>query len=141
MIFTNVIRYSVSAKKIRAQAVLQDVLLSAVITDNTATKRINIGEFGIEQEFKPYPANNALTEVHLTAFDDNQQKVAEVVISMLITAIVIAITYTSYSIISKSYGAFNDKNKMMADYALLDHLLRRDVAQAAFIQKDAEGNR
>ena len=65
--------------------------------------------------------------------------ILEVVISMLITAIVIAITYTSYSIISKSYGAFNDKNKMMADYALLDHLLRRDVAQAAFIQKDAEG--
>lgn len=78
MIFTNVIRYSVSAKKIRAQAVLQDVLLSAAITDNTATQRITIGEFGIEQDFKPYPANNALTEVHLTAYDGNQQKVAEV---------------------------------------------------------------
>jgi Tfp pilus assembly protein PilE len=65
--------------------------------------------------------------------------ILEVVISMLITAIVIAITYTSYSIISKSYGAFNDKNKTMADFALLDHLLRRDFAQAAFIQKDAEG--
>jgi type II secretory pathway pseudopilin PulG len=78
MIFTNVIRYSVSAKKIRAEAVLQDVLLSAAITDNTDTQHMNIGEFRIEQEFKPYPANSTLTEVHLTAFDDNQQKVAEV---------------------------------------------------------------
>lgn len=65
--------------------------------------------------------------------------ILEVVISMLITAIVIAITYTSYSIISKSYGSFNDKNKMLADYALLDHLLRRDVVQASLIQKDEDG--
>ncbi|MES2113017.1 MAG: prepilin-type N-terminal cleavage/methylation domain-containing protein [Bacteroidota bacterium] len=62
--------------------------------------------------------------------------IMEVTITMLISAVLIGIAYTSYSIIIKSYNSFNDKNNKLAVLYNLDHLLKRDFDQAAIISKD-----
>jgi hypothetical protein len=72
MIFTNVTRLSLSVKKLKAQALLQQVMINATVTET-----ITIDEFRIEQEVKPYRGNSGLTDIRLTAYDQNQQKVAE----------------------------------------------------------------
>jgi Tfp pilus assembly protein PilE len=74
----------------------------------------------------------------------DQQKVKaftilEVTITMLITGLLIAITYTSYSVIVKSYHSFTVKNEEMAVLVTLDHLLKRDFQQAEVISKDQDG--
>ncbi len=63
----------------------------------------------------------------------------EMVITMMITAIVIGITYTSYSIVVKSYNSFNNKNNDMAVVIDLDHVLKRDFERAEIILKDTDG--
>ena len=65
--------------------------------------------------------------------------VMEVTITMLVTAILIGITYTSYSIIVKSYLSFNSKNSELADLNMLDHLLKRDFNRANIIKKESNG--
>jgi Tfp pilus assembly protein PilE len=65
--------------------------------------------------------------------------ILEVTITMLITALLIGITYTSYSIIVKSYHSFTAKNEEMAVLVTLDHLLKRDFGQAESIFKDQDG--
>jgi len=74
MIYSNVLRLSLSAKKLRAKAVLEDVLLKAAAGEN---QTLTIGEFRIEQEIQSYNGNNNLLSVHLTAYDANQLKIAE----------------------------------------------------------------
>lgn len=65
--------------------------------------------------------------------------IMEVTITMLISAVLIGIAYTSYSIIIKSYQSFNDKNNKLAILYDLDHLLRRDFDQATVISKEESG--
>jgi len=65
--------------------------------------------------------------------------IMEVTITMLISAILIAITYTSYSIIIKSYHSFTNKNNDMTVLVSLDHVLKRDFERAKLVQKDASG--
>ncbi len=77
MIYTNVLRLSLSAKKIRAQALLQETMLNAEQDTAKTTQTFNIDDFRIEQEVKPYQDNNTLMDIHLTAYDQNQQKIAE----------------------------------------------------------------
>ncbi len=77
MIFTNVMNSSPSVKKIRAQALLQETLLAAEGSTSVVSQSIAAGEFRIEQEVKPYNDNMALIDIHLSAFDQNQQKVAD----------------------------------------------------------------
>jgi len=74
----------------------------------------------------------------------NKQKVKaftilEITITMLITGVLIAITYTSYIIIIKSYQSFTAKNDEMAVLVTVDHLLKRDFEQAETIYKTQEG--
>lgn len=59
----------------------------------------------------------------------------EVTVAMLIAAIAIGITYTVYSIVVRSYGAYNTKNKDMAVLIRLDELLKKDFEQADLISK------
>ena len=77
MIYTNVLRTSLSAKKIRAQMILNQLMVQAanhpVIGYNTQV----IDGFSIQQEAKPAAMDAGLIDVHLTAFDQNQSKVAE----------------------------------------------------------------
>jgi len=77
MIFTNVLNSSLSVKKIRAQAILQQTMLNVEASRNEVSQSVSADDFRIEQEIKPYNGNAALIDVRLTAFDNNQQKVAE----------------------------------------------------------------
>jgi Tfp pilus assembly protein PilE len=63
----------------------------------------------------------------------------EVTITMMVAAILIGITYTSYSIIVKSYTSFTNKNNDMGELVTLDHLVNRDFDQAKIIKKDSVG--
>jgi Tfp pilus assembly protein PilE len=65
--------------------------------------------------------------------------ILEVSITMLITGLLIAITYTSYSIIVKSNLQFNTKNDEMGVLISLDHLLKRDFDKAESIYKNENG--
>ena len=65
--------------------------------------------------------------------------IMEVVISMLLAAIVIAITYTVYTIVVKSYGSYNIKHGNMAALVRLDELLRKDFEKAQTINKTETG--
>jgi Tfp pilus assembly protein PilE len=65
--------------------------------------------------------------------------ILEVTITMLITALLIAITYTSYSIIVKSYRSFTLKNEAMGVLTSLDHVLKRDFDRADMILKTSDG--
>src|SRR4051812_28675357 len=65
--------------------------------------------------------------------------IIEVTIAMLISAIVIGISYTVYSIISRSYNSFNHKNEAMAVVVRLDELLQKDFDRSAYISKDTTG--
>ena len=65
--------------------------------------------------------------------------IMEVTITMMIAAILIAVTYTSYSIVIKSYNSFTNKNNDMAVLVSLDHVLKRDFEQANIIFKDPTG--
>jgi Tfp pilus assembly protein PilE len=77
MIYTNVLRLSLSAKKLKAQALLQETMLKAEHSSENTSQSVTVDDFRIEQEVKPYQDNAGLTEIHLTAFDPNQQKIAE----------------------------------------------------------------
>jgi Tfp pilus assembly protein PilV len=77
MIFTNVTSSSLSVKKIRAAAVLHDAMLSAEQSKDPITQTITVDDIAIGEEVKPYNGNPALLYMHFTAYDNNQQKVAE----------------------------------------------------------------
>jgi Tfp pilus assembly protein PilE len=77
MIYTNVLRFSLSAKKLRAQALLQETMFTAEHSATNTTQTFTVDDFRIEQEVKPYMQNSSLTDIHLTAYDQNQQKIAE----------------------------------------------------------------
>jgi len=65
--------------------------------------------------------------------------ILEVTITMLVAALVMGITYSAYSIIIKSYGAFNKKNQDMAVVVRLDEWLKKDFSRAEIILKDTAG--
>jgi Tfp pilus assembly protein PilE len=77
MIYTNVLRLSLSAKKMRAQALLQETMLKAEQTSGNTNQSFTVDDFRIEQEAGPYNNETSLTAIHLTAYDQNQQKIAE----------------------------------------------------------------
>lgn len=77
MIYTNVLRVSVSAKKLRAQSLLREALFNAERDTANTSQTFNVDDFRIEQEIKPYEQNKNLIDIHLTAYDQNQQKTAE----------------------------------------------------------------
>lgn len=65
--------------------------------------------------------------------------IMELTIAMLISGIVIGITYTAYTIIIKTYTSFHQKNDAMAELVRLDQLLKRDIAHADLLLKSADG--
>jgi hypothetical protein len=65
--------------------------------------------------------------------------ILEVTITMLVSAIVIAISYTAFSIISRSYHAFESKHQQMAFVLKLDELLQKDFNRADIILRDTDG--
>jgi len=77
MIFANVTSSSLSVKKIRAQAILHETLLNAEKTRDTVSKSLNVEDFRIEQDIKPYNQMSQVYDIRLTAYDGNQQKITE----------------------------------------------------------------
>ena len=58
---------------------------------------------------------------------------------MLLSAIVIGITYTVFSIVTRSYHSYNLKHEEMAVVLRLDELLQKDFDRAEIVLKDTDG--
>ena len=65
--------------------------------------------------------------------------IMEMTVAMLIASIVIAITYTIYTIVVGSYTSFNYKNNNMAVVMRVNELLKKDFAHADMILKNQNG--
>ena len=65
--------------------------------------------------------------------------IMEVTVTMLIASLLIAITFTSYSLIIKSFQSFSTKNNQLGALLTLNHLLTRDFEQAVAINKTIDG--
>lgn len=77
MIFSNVTRLSLSAKKLKAEAILQDRLLKLERSGNNIDETIAVDAFRVEQQITAYNDSSNLSQVHLSAYDDNNDIVAE----------------------------------------------------------------
>jgi hypothetical protein len=74
----------------------------------------------------------------------NKGKVAaftilELTITMLLTALVIGISYAAFSIVSRSYIVYQKRNDNISEMVLMDRLLKRDFSQADSILKIDSG--
>jgi type II secretory pathway component PulJ len=65
--------------------------------------------------------------------------IMEVTIAMLVSAILIAIVYTAFAIVSRSYSGFVFKNEEAAGLVQLDLLLKRDFRRADLITRTDSG--
>jgi hypothetical protein len=84
MIFANVTQQAISTKKIRATAVLRNILLKANQSLQLPREPFNQDGFKIIPIIKPVENEPGLSELYLTAYDENQQeitKIAEIMIS------------------------------------------------------------
>lgn len=63
----------------------------------------------------------------------------ELTIAMLLSAIVISITYTAYTIINKTFFSFVTKNSELAELSNLDNLIKRDFLKSDHVVKDTMG--
>ncbi|MES2113016.1 MAG: hypothetical protein V4577_29975 [Bacteroidota bacterium] len=77
MIYSNVVRSSPSAKKLKAELILQETMIKLQQQPDSTAQSTIVDDFKIEQKIEPYNGNPALLKIGLTAFDQNQQKVAE----------------------------------------------------------------
>jgi len=77
MIYINVTRVSMSAQKIRAEAILNETMLQLENTNGANTESFTADNFRIEQEVKAYNDDKDLLEIDLTAYDANQKKLTE----------------------------------------------------------------
>ncbi len=73
MIIANVTRISVSGQQLHAQALLK----SLPVEDMTENTTQVIDSIIVEQKIEPYPMQG-LSEVHLTAFNMQKEKLAEI---------------------------------------------------------------
>jgi Tfp pilus assembly protein PilE len=67
--------------------------------------------------------------------------IMELTVAMLISAIVIAITYTAFSMVSGSYVSYTAKHNEMAVLIRLDELLKKDFIKADDIYQEQDGVR
>ncbi|WP_426672082.1 PulJ/GspJ family protein [Mucilaginibacter sp. McL0603] len=77
MIFTNVTRMSLSVSKIQAGALLNERLIGVEKAKHKLDQSIDTAGFHIELDVTPFVDDTLLNVVHLTAYDLNQHKVAE----------------------------------------------------------------
>lgn len=78
MIYTNVMRMSLSVKKVRAEAILQEQMLKTRMSGKAAEQVVKLEDFRIEQDIKQVDGEPGLSEVTLTAFDENNLQTARV---------------------------------------------------------------
>lgn len=77
MIFSNMVRLSLSAKEIKAKAILQKTLLKTEHSADKTGRVFTLDEFKIIEEAEPYSIDTGLTVIHLTAYDPNNQLIDE----------------------------------------------------------------
>jgi hypothetical protein len=77
-IFANVQRLSLTGKKIKAQATLNEELIKAEQNIVIAKTTTTIEDFKVEKEISIYNNNSSLYQVSLAAYDGNQEKIAEI---------------------------------------------------------------
>jgi hypothetical protein len=78
MIFSNITISSPSFQKLKAQSVLEEQLYLAEHDFNYKNGSSKIEGFRVDEEILVFGSNNhQLEEIHLTAFKDNQIKIAE----------------------------------------------------------------
>jgi len=77
MIFGNVTRASLSEKKMEAESVLQQRMLDIEASNDSLSTTIQGNDLRVEQKISQYGDNAHLSLVQLAAYDNNQQKVAE----------------------------------------------------------------
>ena len=65
--------------------------------------------------------------------------IMEVTIAMLLSALVIGISYTVFSLVTRSYRTYQLKHQEMAIVLRLDELLQMDFSRAEVILKDTDG--
>jgi type II secretory pathway component PulJ len=65
--------------------------------------------------------------------------IMELTVAMLISAIVIAITFTAYSMVSSSYIDYTKKHNELAVLIRLDELLKKDFNKAGAVYKEQDG--
>ncbi|GGH22124.1 PulJ/GspJ family protein [Mucilaginibacter phyllosphaerae] len=61
--------------------------------------------------------------------------ILELVITMMISAILIGLTFTIYGIVTRSYHSFSKKNDEVMVMLTLDRLLRRDFSKAEAVRR------
>ena len=71
MIFANIMQSSMSVKKLRAQAILNQTLQADESSANPAFTTFSADELHIEQTVKSYNNEANLTEIDLSAYDAN----------------------------------------------------------------------
>lgn len=77
MIFANVMRSSLSARQVNAQAVLSSVLVSLAQKKDIENTSFSVDSLHILQEVKPYEKAPGMMEVHLTASGNSGENIAE----------------------------------------------------------------
>lgn len=76
MIYANVLRLSLSAKKIQAQASLRQVLIKDEQNPGNISRDTSAGDLYIEQDTAGFAGASGLRIIKLTAYDQNRQKIA-----------------------------------------------------------------
>ena len=77
MIYANVIRTSLSGQKIKAQAVLSQVMKNMGSAELGSNQESVIDDFTVERSVKPYSGNSELLEIDLKAYDKSHIPLAE----------------------------------------------------------------
>ncbi|MBC7913520.1 MAG: hypothetical protein H7Y07_05285 [Pyrinomonadaceae bacterium] len=77
-IYTNVLRLSLSVQKYQAQATLHQLLNQLEKSPQIMNQSYSINDLRINKEITLYNNQQNLKEIHLIAFNQNQEKVAEI---------------------------------------------------------------
>ncbi|HWZ34688.1 MAG TPA: hypothetical protein VNW51_00935 [Mucilaginibacter sp.] len=76
MMVANVMRTSLSSKKIQATSLLKDLMITAEQNQAIESTTLTLGDFQIKQDAKSYQGDPGLNDIHLIAYDNNHQQVA-----------------------------------------------------------------
>lgn len=77
MIYSNVLRLSLSIKKLKAQAILHDIILQDEKSGGVSARNVLVDEYNVEVKSSIVQGSNGLLLVHLTAYDRNQAKITD----------------------------------------------------------------
>lgn len=78
MIYNNVLHLALSEKKLKAEGILQQLLLSEENKSDIYNKNWQMPDFTIVEKVEPFEGNEDLVKVSLTAFDADRNKIAEI---------------------------------------------------------------